>query len=184
MIKIGGPSIKEIDPVILRDQFAFVSQEPVIFANSVLENIRFGKPSASIEDVKKAAKKSAAHDFIMSLPNAYDTFVGERGVLLSVGQKQRIAIARAFLRDSPILLLDEPTASLDAESENLIQGALEKLSISRTVIVIAHRLSTVKRANKILVLDKGKIVSQGTHSQLIAKKGLYARLAKLQFLTN
>ena len=184
IIKIGGPSIKEIDPVILRDQFAFVSQEPVIFANSVLENIRFGKPSASIEDVKKAAKKSAAHDFIMSLPNAYDTFVGERGVLLSVGQKQRIAIARAFLRDSPILLLDEPTASLDAESENLIQGALEKLSISRTVIVIAHRLSTVKRANKILVLDKGKIVSQGTHSQLIAKKGLYARLAKLQFLTN
>ena len=184
MIKIGGPSIKEIDPFILRDQFAFVSQEPVIFANSVLENIRFGKPSASIEDVKKAAKKSAAHDFIMSLPNAYDTFVGERGVLLSVGQKQRIAIARAFLRDSPILLLDEPTASLDAESENLIQGALEKLSISRTVIVIAHRLSTVKRANKILVLDKGKIVSQGTHSQLIGKKGLYARLAKLQFLTN
>ena len=184
MIEIGGPSIKEIDPVILRDQFAFVSQEPVIFANSVLENIRFGKPSASTEEIKKAAKKSAAHDFIMGLPNAYDTFVGERGVLLSVGQKQRIAIARAFLRDSPILLLDEPTASLDAESENLIQGALEKLSIKRTVIVIAHRLSTVKRANKILVLDKGKIVSQGTHSQLINKKGLYARLAKLQFLTN
>jgi len=118
----------------------------------------------------------------MKLPNHYNTFVGERGVLLSVGQKQRIAIARAFLRDAPILLLDEPTASLDAESENLIQGALEKLSKSRTVIVIAHRLSTVKRANSIIVLDKGKIISQGSHSDLIAENGLYSRLAKLQFI--
>ena len=182
-VEIGGTTIKEIDENILRDQFAFVSQEPVIFANSVLENIRFGNPKASDDEVKNAAKKSAAHEFIMELPNAYNTFVGERGVLLSVGQKQRIAIARAFLRDSSILLLDEPTASLDAESENLIQGALEKLSFSRTVIVIAHRLSTVKRADKIIVLDKGKIVSQGNHSQLIHEKGLYSRLAKLQFIT-
>ena len=184
IIKIGSSSIKEIDSVNLREQFAFVSQEPVIFANTVLENIKFGRPNASIDEVETAAKNAAAHEFIMNLPNGYDTFVGERGVLLSVGQKQRIAIARAFLRNVPILLLDEPTASLDAESENLIQGALEKLSISRTVIVIAHRLSTVKRANKILVLDKGKIVSEGTHEQLINKKGLYAKLAKLQFLTN
>lgn len=181
-INIGGTSIKQIDTVNLRNQFAIVSQEPTIFANSVLENIKFGKPEASITEVKEAAKKSAAHDFIMGLPNDYNSFVGERGVLLSVGQKQRIAIARAFLKDAPILLLDEPTASLDAESENLIQGALEKLSKSRTVIVIAHRLSTVKRANNIIVLDKGKIVSQGTHSQLINKKGLYSRLAKLQFI--
>ena len=184
IIEIGGLSIKEVDTIDLRNQFAFVSQEPSIFANSVLENIRFGRANASIDEVETAAKNAAAHEFIMNLPNGYDTFVGERGVLLSVGQKQRIAIARAFLRNSPILLLDEPTASLDAESENLIQGALEKLSISRTVIVIAHRLSTVKRANKILVLDKGKIVSEGTHEQLINKKGLYAKLAKLQFLTN
>ena len=184
IIEIGGLSIKEVDTIDLRNQFAFVSQEPSIFANSVFENIRFGRPNASINEVETAAKNAAAHEFIMNLPNGYDTFVGERGVLLSVGQKQRIAIARAFLRNSPILLLDEPTASLDAESENLIQGALEKLSISRTVIVIAHRLSTVKRANKILVLDKGKIVSEGTHEQLINKKGLYAKLAKLQFLTN
>ena len=181
-IDIGGTSIKQIEPTNLRNQFALVSQEPTIFATSVLENIKFGKPDASIAEVKEAAKKSAAHDFIMQLPNHYNTFVGERGVLLSVGQKQRIAIARAFLRDAPILLLDEPTASLDAESENLIQGALEKLSKSRTVIVIAHRLSTVKRANSIIVLDKGKIISQGSHSDLIAENGLYSRLAKLQFI--
>ena len=181
-INIGGTSIKQIEPTNLRNQFALVSQEPTIFATSVLENIKFGKPDASITEVKEAAKKSAAHDFIMKLPNHYNTFVGERGVLLSVGQKQRIAIARAFLRDAPILLLDEPTASLDAESENLIQGALEKLSKSRTVIVIAHRLSTVKRANSIIVLDKGKIISQGSHSDLIAENGLYSRLAKLQFI--
>ena len=184
IIKIGNLSIKEVDTFELRNQFAFVSQEPIIFANTVFENIRFGRPNASIDEVETAAKNAASHEFIMNLPNGYDTFVGERGVLLSVGQKQRIAIARAFLRNAPILLLDEPTASLDAESESLIQGALERLSTSRTVIVIAHRLSTVKRANKILVLDKGKIVSEGTHEQLINKKGLYAKLAKLQFLTN
>ena len=120
----------------------------------------------------------------MGLPEGYDTFVGERGVLLSVGEKQRIAIARAFLRNSPILLLDEPTASLDAESEGLIQRALKNLSKSKTVIVIAHRLSTVKKADKILVLEKGNIVSEGTHAELIKKNGTYAKLARLQFLTN
>ena len=181
-IEIAGVSIKEIDTQTLRDLFAFVPQEPAIFANSVLENIRFGRPGATIEEVEKAAKQSAAHEFIIGLPEGYDTFVGERGVLLSVGEKQRIAIARAFLRNSPILLLDEPTASLDAESENLIQRALKNLSKSRTVIVIAHRLSTVKKANKIIVLEKGNVISQGTHTELIRKKGIYTKLAKLQFL--
>tara|TARA_B100000161_G_scaffold185719_1_gene134085 strand:+ start:1234 stop:3042 length:1809 start_codon:yes stop_codon:yes gene_type:complete len=183
-VKIAGLSIKEIDTQTLRDLFAFVPQEPAIFANSVLENIRFGRPDANNKEVEDAAKKSAAHEFIMGLPEGYDTFVGERGVLLSVGEKQRIAIARAFLRNSPILLLDEPTASLDAESEGLIQRALKNLSKSKTVIVIAHRLSTVKKADKILVLEKGNIVSEGTHSELIKKNGTYAKLARLQFLTN
>tara|TARA_B000000557_G_scaffold145669_1_gene118197 strand:+ start:248 stop:2056 length:1809 start_codon:yes stop_codon:yes gene_type:complete len=183
-VKIAGLSIKEIDTQTLRDLFAFVPQEPAIFANSVLENIRFGRPDANNKEVEDAAKKSAAHEFIMGLPEGYDTFVGERGVLLSVGEKQRIAIARAFLRNSPILLLDEPTASLDAESEGLIQRALKNLSKSKTVIVIAHRLSTVKKADKILVLEKGNIVSEGTHAELIKKNGTYAKLARLQFLTN
>ena len=183
-VKIAGLSIKEIDTQTLRDLFAFVPQEPAIFANSVLENIRFGRPDANNKEVEEAAKKSAAHEFIMGLPEGYDTFVGERGVLLSVGEKQRIAIARAFLRNSPILLLDEPTASLDAESEGLIQRALKNLSKSKTVIVIAHRLSTVKKADKILVLEKGNIVSEGTHAELIKKNGTYAKLARLQFLTN
>ena len=183
-VKIAGLSIKEIDTQTLRDLFAFVPQEPAIFANSVLENIRFGRPDANNKEVEEAAKKSAAHEFIMGLPEGYDTFVGERGVLLSVGEKQRIAIARAFLRNSPILLLDEPTASLDAESEGLIQKALKNLSKSKTVIVIAHRLSTVKKADKILVLEKGNIVSEGTHAELIKKNGTYAKLARLQFLTN
>ena len=183
-VKIAGLSIKEIDTQTLRDLFAFVPQEPAIFANSVLENIRFGRPDANNKEVEEAAKKSAAHEFIMGLPKGYDTFVGERGVLLSVGEKQRIAIARAFLRNSPILLLDEPTASLDAESEGLIQRALKNLSKSKTVIVIAHRLSTVKKADKILVLEKGNIVSEGTHAELIKKNGTYAKLARLQFLTN
>ena len=183
-VKIAGLSIKEIDTQTLRDLFAFVPQEPAIFANSVLENIRFGRPDANNKEVEDAAKKSAAHEFIMGLPEGYDTFVGERGVLLSVGEKQRIAIARAFLRNSPNLLLDEPTASLDAESEGLIQRALKNLSKSKTVIVIAHRLSTVKKADKILVLEKGNIVSEGTHAELIKKNGTYAKLARLQFLTN
>ena len=183
-VKVDGIDLKQLSRETFRKNIAVVPQDPIIFAMSAIENIRFGRPDASIDEVKTAAKNAASHEFIMNLPNGYDTFVGERGVLLSVGQKQRIAIARAFLRNAPILLLDEPTASLDAESESLIQGALERLSTSRTVIVIAHRLSTVKRANKILVLDKGKIVSEGTHEQLINKKGLYAKLAKLQFLTN
>ena len=181
-VKIAGLSIKEIDTQTLRDLFAFVPQEPAIFANSVLENIRFGRPDANNKEVEDAAKKSAAHEFIMGLPEGYDTFVGERGVLLSVGEKQRIAIARAFLRNSPILLLDEPTASLDAESEGLIQRALKNLSKSKTVIVIAHRLSTTQGADKIVVLDKGQIVEVGKHIDLLNKKGIYKELCEKQLI--
>jgi len=181
-IEINNKPIRELKLDDLRNQFALVPQEPAIFANSVMENIRFGRPNASDEEVMEAARKAAAHDFVIDLPKGYETFVGEKGVLLSVGQKQRISIARAFLRNAPILLLDEATASLDAESENAIQGALEELSQSRSVIVVAHRLATVKRANRILVLDKGRIVSSGTHKELLSEGGLYSRLAKLQFL--
>ena len=181
-ITLDGKSIKEMDPENLREQIAFVPQEPAIFANSVLENIRFGRPAASDLEVENAAKRAAAYDFIVKLPKGFNTFVGEKGVLLSVGQKQRIAIARAFLRDAPILLLDEATASLDAENENEVQIALEELSQKRTVIVIAHRLSTVKRANKILVLDQGQIIAKGTHEELLRENGLYNKLAKLQFI--
>ena len=181
-ITLDGKSIKEMDPENLREQIAFVPQEPAIFANSVLENIRFGRPAASDLEVENAAKRAAAYDFIVKLPKGFNTFVGEKGVLLSVGQKQRIAIARAFLRDAPILLLDEATASLDAENENEVQIALEELSQKRTVIVIAHRLSTVKRANKILVLDQGQIIAKGTHEELLRENGLYKKLAKLQFI--
>ena len=181
-ITLDGKSIKEMDPDNLREQIAFVPQEPAIFANSVLENIRFGRPAASDLEVENAAKRAAAYDFIVKLPKGFNTFVGEKGVLLSVGQKQRIAIARAFLRDAPILLLDEATASLDAENENEVQIALEELSQKRTVIVIAHRLSTVKRANKILVLDQGQIIAKGTHEELLRENGLYKKLAKLQFI--
>ena len=182
VIEVYGKSIRELKFFDLRDQFALVPQEPAIFANSVMENIRFGRPDASDIEVEEAAKKASAHHFVSQLPEGYETFVGEKGVLLSVGQKQRIAIARAFLRNSPILLLDEATASLDAESEYAIQGALEELSQSRTVIVIAHRLATVKRANCILVMNQGKIISRGTHKELLKQGGLYSRLAELQFL--
>lgn len=182
----GGISIDGIDlRDMARDQFrkhiALVPQDPAIFAVSAMENIRFGRPDASDQDVIAAAQAAAAHDFIVALPDGYDTYVGERGVMLSGGQKQRIAIARAILRDAPILLLDEATSALDAESERLVQAAVENLSADRTTLVIAHRLATVKKADRILVMDEGKIVAQGTHDALIAEHGLYARLAKLQF---
>ena len=165
----------------LRERLALVPQDPVIFATSARENIRFGRPGATDAEVEDAAKAAAAHDFITALPEGYDSFVGERGVMLSGGQKQRIAIARAILRDAPILLLDEATSALDAESERAVQQAVAALSKDRTTLVIAHRLATVKQADRIVVMEGGRIVAEGPHDQLVAEDGLYARLARLQF---
>jgi len=180
-ITIDGVNLRDMARHDFRKHIALVPQDAAIFALSAMENIRFGRPEASDEDVIAAAEAAAAHDFISALPDGYDTYVGERGVMLSGGQKQRIAIARAILRDAPILLLDEATSALDAESERLVQAAVENLSADRTTLVIAHRLATVKKADRILVMDQGKIVAHGTHDSLIAEQGLYARLAKLQF---
>ncbi len=180
-VAIDGRDLKTMARSDFRRHIALVPQEPVIFAATARANIRFGRPDASDAEVEAAARAAAAHDFLEALPEGYDTYVGERGVMLSGGQKQRIAIARAILRDAPILLLDEATSALDAESELAVQKAVEKLAESRTTIVVAHRLATVKKADRILVFEDGKVVASGTHDSLVAEGGLYARLARLQF---
>ena len=180
-ISVDGQDIGRLRREDLRRAFALVPQEPVIFAASVAENIRFGRPGADDAAVRAAAEAAAALPFIEALPQGFDTFVGERGIMLSGGQKQRIAIARAILRDAPVLLLDEATSALDAESERAVQAAVERLSSDRTTLVIAHRLATVKKADRILVFDDGRIVAMGDHAALMSEGGLYARLARLQF---
>src|SRR6056297_791045 len=164
-----------------RKALAMVPQDPVIFAASAWDNIRFGRDGASNDEVQAAARTAAAHDFISALPQGYDTYLGERGVMLSGGQKQRIAIARAILRDAPVLLLDEATSALDAESERAVQRAVEDLSRDRTTLIVAHRLATVKKADRIFVFEAGRIAATGTHDELVGQGGLYARLARLQF---
>ena len=180
-ILLDGHALSDLGRDAFREHIALVPQDPVIFATSARENIRFGRPDATDVQIESAAKAAAAHEFIQSLPEGYDSPLGERGVMLSGGQKQRIAIARAILRDVPVLLLDEATSALDAESEVLVQAAVDSLSADRTTLIVAHRLATVKKADRIVVLDAGRIVASGKHDELVAEDGLYARLARLQF---
>jgi ATP-binding cassette subfamily B protein len=180
-VRFNGIDLRDLTFKDARQPFSVVLQETVIFAGSVLDNIRYGHPAASIEDVKQAAEMAAASEFIEALPQGYDTFLGERGVRLSGGQRQRISIARAILSSPPILLLDEATSALDAESERQVQQALDNAAHNRTTLVIAHRLATVQAADRIVVMEAGEIVAEGTHTQLLQDSPLYARLAKLQF---
>ena len=181
VVRFDGTPLVDVDPVALRRRIALVPQDAVIFAASIRENIRFGRPEASDAEVERAAELAHALEFISRLPQKFETAAGERGVTLSGGQRQRIAIARAILREAPLLLLDEATSSLDAESETLVKAALERAMADRTTLVIAHRLATVLSCDRILVMDAGRIVEQGTHEKLVAAGGLYARLARLQF---
>jgi len=180
-ICLDGTDLRDMTRAEFRSALALVPQDPVIFADTARENIRFGNPDATDAQVEAAAEAAAAHGFLSALPKGYETYVGERGVMLSGGQKQRIAIARAILRDAPVLLLDEATSALDAESERAVQLAVEEMSRDRTTLIVAHRLATVKKADRILVFEDGRIVAEGTHDSLVSEGGLYARLARLQF---
>jgi ATP-binding cassette subfamily B protein len=180
-VLLDGVDVRDADPAEVRSRIALVPQETVIFAASAKDNIRYGRWEASEEEIVEAAKAANAHEFLKDLPEGYDTFLGESGARLSGGQRQRIVIARALLRDAPLLLLDEATSALDAHSERLVQEALERLMKTRTTIVIAHRLATTRAADRIIVMDGGRIVEEGTHSSLNKADGLYASLARLQF---
>ena len=181
MVRLDGVPIADMARAEFRRALALVPQDPVIFATTARENIRFGRPEATDAEIEAAARAAAVHGFLSELPDGYDTYVGERGVMLSGGQKQRIAIARAILRDAPVLLLDEATSALDAESEHAVQRAVAAMAERRTTLIVAHRLATVKRADRIVVFEAGRIVAQGTHDELVAQGGLYANLARLQF---
>ncbi|HMH44249.1 MAG TPA: ATP-binding cassette domain-containing protein, partial [Pyrinomonadaceae bacterium] len=180
-IKIDGTDIRRFKQKSLREQISFVLQESLLFRATVAQNIAYGKPDATHEEIVRAARLANADEFIDRMPDGYETMIGERGVTLSGGQRQRITIARAIIRDSPILILDEPSAGLDAESEKLVFDALDKLMEGKTSIVIAHRLATVRRADVIFVIDDGRVVEQGTHDELLETGGLYSRLYELQF---
>ncbi len=180
-VLFDGVDVADVDPIDLRRHMSIVAQDPVIFSGTLADNIRYGRPDANDEDVRRAADAAAATEFIAALPNGLETLVGERGVTLSGGQRQRIAIARAILRDAPLLLLDEATSALDAENERLVQRGLANLMTGRTTIVIAHRLATIQRLKRIVVMDQGRVVGEGGHAELVARGGLYARLANLQF---
>ncbi|MNQ68786.1 putative multidrug export ATP-binding/permease protein [compost metagenome] len=181
-VTLNGRDVRELKLQSLRDHIALVTQEPFLFDDTIAANIAYGRKGATAEQIIEAARSAAAHDFIAALPEGYATRVGEAGMRLSGGQRQRVAIARAFLKDAPILLLDEATSALDTESETLVQAALERLMHGRATLMIAHRLSTVQNADRIYVIEAGRVVEKGTHTALVKKGGLYARLARQQSL--
>ena len=179
-MRIDGHDVRDLKLADLRNQFSIVLQEPLLFSGTIATNISYGKPDASEEEVIDAAKAANAHDFISAFPDGYDTLLGEGGAKISGGERQRIAVARAFLRDAPILILDEPTSSIDSRTESVILDALDRLMQGRTTILIAHRLSTIRSVDEILVMDDGAIVQQGTHEELADQPGLYRQLWEAQ----
>ncbi len=181
---VGDVDVREHDPQWLRDQIGTVSQEPILFSTTVAENIRYGRPDATDEEVFDAARAANADAFVRAFPEGYETLVGERGVQLSGGQKQRVAIVRALLKDPSVLILDEATSALDAETEALVKEALDRLMVGRTTLIIAHRLSTVRDADRVVVMERGHVAESGTHDALLASDGLYRRLVERQFATS
>jgi subfamily B ATP-binding cassette protein MsbA len=180
-ITLDGRDVRQVKLAELRGAIGLVPQEPALFSGTIRENIAYARPDASLADIEQAARAAHAHEFIVRLPETYETIVGERGVKLSGGQRQRIAIARAILKDPRVLILDEATSSLDNESERLIEDALERLLVGRSTLIIAHRLSTVRRADRLVVMDHGRVAEEGSHAELLARGGLYARLYQFQF---